>query len=84
MLLVGLEAQYITKTGAKQIDPRSDVDFFTFNVKPGIVAKMNNHIIGLGFEYERLNQESGTTNSNNQSNQDVFVLKGLPGNGCGC
>lgn len=77
IFMVGLEAQYITKTGAKQIDPRSDVDFFTFNVKPGIIAKFDKHVVGLDFEYERLNQESSTTNSNGQSNQDVFVMKGL-------
>ena len=76
-ILFGIESQYITKTGAKQIDPRSDVDFFTLSVKPGIVTTLNKHIIGLNFDYEKLNQESGTLNSNNQSNQDVFVMKGL-------
>jgi hypothetical protein len=74
---LGVEAQYITKTGAKQVDPRSDVDFYTISVKPGIVATFNRQVIGLNLEYERLNQEVGTTNSNNQGNQDVYVMKGL-------
>jgi hypothetical protein len=76
-VLIGIEAQYITKTGAKQVDPRSDIDFFTFNVKPAIAATFNNHVVGLNFEYEKLNQESRTTNSNSQLSQDVFVLRGL-------
>jgi len=77
MFLFGIEAQYNTKTGAKQIDPRSVANFYTINVKPGVVATFNNHVVGLNLLYERLNQESSTTNSNNQANQDVFVMKGL-------
>jgi len=76
-ILVGLEAQYVTKTGAKQIDPRSETNYYTFNVKPAIVAIFNNHAAGLNFDYTKVNQESSTTNSNNQQNQDVFVMKGL-------
>jgi hypothetical protein len=73
----GLEGQYITKTGAKQVDPRSDADYYSISVKPGMVAMLKNHSFGLNFEYERLNQEVGTTNSNNQANQDVYVMRGL-------
>ncbi|EKD31876.1 MAG: hypothetical protein ACD_77C00227G0006, partial [uncultured bacterium] len=76
-ILIGIEAQYITKTGAKQIDPRSETDYYTFNVKPAVVAIFNNHAAGLNFDYTKINQESSTTNSNSQQNQDVFVMKGL-------
>jgi len=75
--LLGVDAQYNTKTGAKQIDPRSDIDFFTISVKPGVVAIFNRHMVGLNLDYEKLNQESRTTNSNSQQNQDVYVMKGL-------
>lgn len=73
----GIEAQYVTKTGAKQIDPRSETDFYSLNVKPGIVAVFDHHMVGANFNYEKTNQESATTNSNSQSNQDVYVMKGL-------
>lgn len=76
-VLIGLEASYNTKTGAKQIDPRSETNFYTINVKPGAVANFGRHAIGLNFDYERLSQESSTTNSNNNLNQDVWVMKGL-------
>ncbi len=76
-IFLGLEAQYITSTGAKQVDPRSTSDFYTLNLKPGLAIKLNNQVAGFNFFYERLNQESSTTNSNSQANQDVFVMKGL-------
>jgi hypothetical protein len=76
-IVLGIQAKYNTKTGAKQVDPRSEVDYYTLNVKPGAVLKLNDHAVGMNFVYERINQESSTTNSNNQANQDVYVLKGL-------
>ncbi len=75
--IVGIGAQYQTRTGAKQVDPRSETNFYILNVKPALVATFNNHSVGLNFMYERTNQESSTTNSNSQANQDVYVLKGL-------
>lgn len=74
---VGIQGEYVTKTGAKQIDPRSTVYYYTITLKPGIVAKFGNHAVGLNMLYQNLRQESGTTNSNSQVNQDVYVLKGL-------
>lgn len=76
-LLLGIEAQYVTKTGAKQIDPRSETDFYTLEVKPALVTTFGNHAAGLNLVYKKINQESSTTNSNSQQNQDVFVMKGL-------
>ncbi len=75
--LIGLEASYNTKTGAKQVDPRSETNFYTINAKPGIVANFDKHVVGLNFEYERLSQESLTRNSNGQLSQNVWVMKGL-------
>ena len=74
---LGIEAQYVTKTGAKQIDPRSKTDFYTLTVKPAMVFVFKNHAAGLNLDYKKINQESSTTNSNDQQNQDVFVMKGL-------
>ena len=38
---LGIEAQYVTKTGAKQIDPRSKTDFYTLTVKPAKFLSVN-------------------------------------------
>lgn len=79
-VIIGIEADYIAKVGAKQIDPRSEADYYTINVKPSIVLNFGTHSVGLNLRYQNLKQESKTTNSDSQTNQDVFVLKGL-GNG---
>ncbi len=79
-IFLGIGAQYVTRTGAKQIDPRSTTYTYTLNVMPSVTMKFNNHAAGINFLYEKLSQESSTTNSNSQSNQDIFVMKGL-GNG---
>ncbi len=76
--ILGMEATYEAKTGAKQVDPRSEVFFYSINLKPSIVAVFGEHIVGLNFEYENMVQEGRRhTNSNSQVNQDVFVMKGL-------
>lgn len=75
--LVGIQAEYAAHTGAKQVDPRSEIYYYTINVKPGIVALLHNQELGLNFEYENMIQETEHTNSNGQMHQDVFVMKGL-------
>lgn len=74
----GIQANYTAQTGAKQMDPRSEVYFYSINVKPGVAAMFGEHKVGLNFEYENLVDETRRhTNSNGQLNQDVFVMKGL-------
>lgn len=75
--LLGLQASYIARTGAKQVDPRSEPYQYAINVKPGIVALVGKHQFGANFEYENMKQEARHTNSNDQVNQNVFVMKGL-------
>lgn len=75
--LVGIQAEYRTHTGAKQVDPRSEPTYYSVNVKPGIATFFGEHRVGINFEYENMIQEGRHTNSNSQVNQDVFVMKGL-------
>ena len=76
--ILGIEAQYIAQTGAKQVDPRSEVYYYTINVKPGVLAMFGEHKVGLNFEYENLVDETRShTNSDAQLNQDVYVMNGL-------
>ncbi len=74
---VGVQGEYVTSTGAKQIDPRSVGNYYTITVKPGIAAAFGKHVIGLNMVYQNLIEETRTTNSNSQQSQDVFVIKGL-------
>ncbi len=76
-IILGIQGQYFAYTGAKQVDPRAETYYYHINIKPAFVAVFNNHAVGVNFLYENLVQESGTTNSNSQVNQDVYVMKGL-------
>jgi hypothetical protein len=75
--IVGIQGEYIAKTGAKQIDPRSVADYYSITVKPGVVALFGDHKIGLNAVYKNMIQESSHTNSNSQQHQNVYVIKGL-------
>lgn len=76
--LLGIQAEYKAETGAKQVDPRSELFLYSINVKPGIAAIFGSHRVGLNLEYENMIQETrGHSNSDNQVNQDVFVMRGL-------
>lgn len=79
-LHAGIKAEYVSKSGAKQIDPRSEVYYYHINVKPGFAFTLGNHTAGLNGVYENLSQTSQTTNSDSEVNQNVFVLKGLGNN----
>ncbi|MEA5005557.1 MAG: hypothetical protein VB022_03995 [Rikenellaceae bacterium] len=79
-VILGAQADYMTKVGAKQIDPRSEVYYYRINVKPSAIVILGNHNIGVNFEYQNSIETSGTMNSDGQVNQPVFVLRGL-GNG---
>ncbi|MFA7140261.1 MAG: DUF6850 family outer membrane beta-barrel protein [Proteiniphilum sp.] len=76
--LLGIQAAYTAETGAKQVDPRSELYLYSINVKPGIAVLFESHRVGLNLEYENMSQETrGHSNSDQQVNQDVFVMRGL-------
>lgn len=77
-LVLGIEGDYTARVGAKQRDPRSELYFYTANIKPGALMMFGEHTVGLNFEYENLKQETrGHSNSDTQVDQEVFVMKGL-------
>ncbi len=73
----GVDAKYRVNTSAKQIDPRSTVYLYNINLKPGVVLDLNSHKLGLNLTYDNLRQRVSYSNSDNQANQDVYVLRGL-------
>ncbi len=77
-LRAGFELDYITRTGAKQNDPRSTNYYYTISFRPGFTFKLNdkNHI-GFNLVYENSFERNTFKNSNSAVNQHVFVMKGL-------
>lgn len=76
--LLGIQAAYKAETGAKQMDPRSELYLYSINVKPGIAGIFGSHRVGINLEYENMIQETRAhSNSDTQVNQNVFVMRGL-------
>lgn len=76
--LLGIQAEYNAETGAKQMDPRSELYHYSIHLKPGVAAIFGSHRLGFNLEYANMIQETRAhSNSDNQVNQDVFVMRGL-------
>lgn len=78
LLRFGCEIDYVTSTAAKQNDPRSTDYYMTVAVRPGMAFRVNdNHNIGLNFIYENSYERTSPTNSDDQNNQLVYLMRGL-------
>lgn len=74
----GCEADYTSKTAAKQNDPRATNYYYTISVRPGFLFKINNdHYLGLNGVYENLNERVSMENSNKLQDQQIFIMRGL-------
>lgn len=74
----GLEGKYVATLAAKQRDPRVDTRFYTLELKPGVVWKINRgHAIGANFEYASIKEDSRMSNVNLYVDQDYYELYGL-------
>lgn len=74
----GCEVDYTSKTAAKQNDPRSTNYYYTIQVRPGLLFKVNDkHFFGINALYENLYERSRPENSNEQIDQPVFIMRGL-------
>lgn len=77
-LTIGCEVDYNSRTGAKQLDPRSTNYNYFINVRPGFSFHFSkNHILGFNLEYENYYERTTPTNSDSQNYQQVYFLKGL-------
>ncbi|MGE0077867.1 MAG: DUF6850 family outer membrane beta-barrel protein [Bacteroidales bacterium] len=74
----GCELDYITKTGAKQNDPRSTSYYYSISARPSLLYKINDkNYIGVNGLYENMFERTVPTISNTQQNQPVFIMRGL-------
>lgn len=76
--LLGIHVNYINKKGAKQKDPRSVPYNYAIFVQPSLAILLSKeHSIGLSLSYSNSYDRAGTSNSDSQNDQPVFVMKGL-------
>jgi len=74
----GVSANYFTKVGAKQIDPRCTSFKYGISVIPSAVFTFGEkHSAGISFTYVNSFERTSPTNSNNQQEQSAYLMKGL-------
>ncbi len=77
-LTTGCELQYTTRTGAKQLDPRSVTYYLTVSAKPSFLFEISeNHHLGLNVNYEYLYERSTFNRSDTEVDCPVFIMRGL-------
>jgi hypothetical protein len=77
LVAFGATANYYTKSGAKQIDPRCESFEYGIEVKPSAVFTFGDHSAGLTFMYKNAFDRYSPLNSNNQQDQPAFNLRGV-------
>lgn len=74
----GCDLEYITRTGAKQRDPRSVTYYLVVSATPSLLFELSdNHNIGVNFNYEYLYERSTFNRSDTEVDCPVFVMRGL-------
>ncbi|MDD2293542.1 MAG: hypothetical protein PHD07_04940 [Bacteroidales bacterium] len=78
LVAFGASANYFTKNGAKQIDPRSESFKYGISVEPAVVFTLGTkHSIGLTFLYLNSFERTVPVNSNNQQDQIAYIMRGV-------
>lgn len=77
-LSIGLDGIYKVAQAAKQRDPRTLNQFYSLDLKPGVVfSPATAHRIGLNFEYGNLKENSSPSLVNATDYQTYYELYGL-------
>lgn len=64
-VIIGLEGEYRSTIGAKQRDPRPEVNLGMIRMKPGVVVTLGKrHALGANFDYYSRREDGSATNSN--------------------
>ena len=72
--IVGLGLDYENAQGAKQMDPRPNVQMSNFNVAPSLVFKAGNHAVGANFSYTSRREDGTAMNSVSIKTQPVWEV----------
>lgn len=72
--IVGLGLDYENAQGAKQMDPRPNVQMSKFVVTPSVVFKAGKHAVGANFEYYSRREDGTASNSISLTSQPVWEV----------
>lgn len=76
----GIEAEYFTESGAKQIDPRGYGSEYGILVKPSALLKLGKSYVGLALDYEGGNMRMTPINNAYMNSKAAYILRGLGNN----
>lgn len=75
---LGIAGSYTAELAAKQIDPRVDTRFYTLELVPSVVYRLNDHHkFGANFNYSSIKEDSRMSIVNIYVDQDYYVMYGL-------
>lgn len=72
--IFGVGLDYQNMQGAKQIDPRPNVQMSKFEVKPSIVFTAGKHAVGANYSYSSRREDGTATNSISMITQPVWEV----------
>ncbi len=72
--IIGLGLDYENAQGAKQIDPRPNVQMSKFVVTPSLVFKAGKHSVGANFQYYSRREDGTASNSVSINTQPVWEV----------
>lgn len=72
--IIGVGLDYQNMQGAKQIDPRPNVQMSKFKVAPSIVYTVGKHAIGAHYTYSSRREDGTASNSINMVTQPVWEV----------
>ena len=72
--IIGVGLDYQNMQGAKQIDPRPNVQMSKFEIKPSIVYTVGKHAIGAHYTYSSRREDGTATNSISLITQPVWEV----------
>lgn len=73
----GLNFDYTTKVGAKQLDPRGETYRYAVKVTPSVAVRLGKSILGLSGFYTNGFERAGVSNNNNWKDPKVWEHRGL-------
>ena len=73
----GIDLEYFTKVGAKQLDPRAETYKYGIQLRPSVTVRLGESLLGLSALYFDGFERSEPSNNNNWEDQKIWYSRGL-------
>lgn len=72
--IIGMGLDYENAQGAKQMDPRPNVQMSKFTITPSLIFKAGKHAVGANFQYYSRREDGTASNSISLTSQPVWEV----------